>query len=158
MPRQITYAEQQAKRARAAAQAAAPTTASEATAAPVKRERLPDGQQRSRGRTILSAIGKTCSFGKGKCQNPARWPVGRVARLLKVDGVTATTVTCTTHLRTIARRVNVDVRTLEGQMVTAPKATRAPRTTRAPRPAPEPVVETPPAPEPEPAPEATTAA
>ena len=111
-------------------------------ASKVKREALPAGQQRSRGRVILSSGDRPCTFEAAAgttCGNPGRWPVARHPKLAKLQGVTATTLTCTTHLRTLLVRANLldQKAAVEQVLISAP----ASRPARKPKAAPAPVVE-----------------
>jgi hypothetical protein len=101
------------------------------------RQPVPAGQQRSRGRLILKARTNkqdevvNCNFPANGCANPARWPVGQQAELRQHPEVKATTVTCTTHLRTIlnarnmlGRQAEFETLMLGGQPKPQPKRRR----------------------------------
>jgi hypothetical protein len=116
-------------------------SASKPPAAPTTRTPLPEGQQRSRGRSILKAkttaagVVVNCNF--ADCANPARWPVGTIAELAKHPEVKAGTVSCTTHLRTILRARNLleqqasfETRMLGGVPKPQPRRRRAAPKTR----------------------------
>lgn len=128
MPRTITPEMTEAAEAAKVAnqsKARGKATTSKATVTPEapKRQPAPEGQQRSRGRLILSAkqnkAGEVagCNFGTSGCGNPARWPVGQNPELREHPEVKATTVTCTTHLRTVLRGRNMLERQAEFETV-----------------------------------------
>lgn len=114
-PEMAANAEKARNANQARARGKATTAPSEPTAAQEqpKRQPLPEGTQRSRGRVILqSAKTKTgeviaCNFSANGCGNPGRWPVGQQPELLEHPEVKSSTRTCTTHLRTILRARNM---------------------------------------------------